>query len=212
MLSKISNKPQYFFMAMMLSALVSCGSIADSLSPTATALIFDLMPIDAAAVSGRNSGYSLSVSEPRAATILDSDKILVRPSPIEIQYYGDMEWADRVPKLVHRRVVQAFEDSGRLRSVAPRSDGFDAKYDLLVEIRDFQVEPSLRENSGVAKPIRVKVTFFAKLVSERSARVLRSTKITQYVEIEAENRPNVAMAFNTAFTQATVALVNWTLR
>lgn len=212
MLSNVSKKLSYVFMAIMLSLLASCGSIADSLAPTETALIFDLQPLDEAAVSGRNVGFSLSVSEPRAATILDDDKVLVRPSPIEVQYYAGIAWADRIPKLVHRRVVQAFEDSRRLRSVAPRSDGFDAQYDLLVEIRDFQIEPSLRENSGVANPIRVKVTFFAKLVSERSARVARSAKITKYVEVLDENRQNIALAFNAAYSQATIDLINWTLR
>lgn len=195
-----------------LSLLAGCASMVDSLTPVETALIFDLAPIDEAAVKGGQPGFSLSVSEPRAAVILDSDKVLVRPSPVVVQYYRDIIWADRIPKLVQRRVVQAFEDSHRVRSVAARSDGFSSQYDLLMEIRDFHIEPSVRENANVGKPIRVKVTFFAKLVSERAARVVRSVKITKIVEVPVESRENIALAFNEAFAQATVDLVNWTLR
>lgn len=212
MLSKFSKLFSIGFMAAGLALLAGCASMVDSLTPTETALIFDLAPLDEAAVKGRRAGFSLSVSEPRAAAILDNDKVLVRPSPVVVQYYGDIIWADRIPKLVQRRVVQAFEDSKRVRSVAPRSDGFSSQYDLLIEIRDFHIEPSLRENPIVAKPIRVKVTFFAKLVSERAARVVRSQKITKTVEVMVENRENIALAFNQAFAEATVSLVNWTLR
>lgn len=209
---RFSNTLNVVFVMVGLSLLTGCASLVDSLTPVETALIFDLIPIEEEAVKGRNVRFSLSVSEPRAAAVLDNDKVLVRPSPMVIQYYGDIAWAERIPKLVHRRVVQAFEDSRRLRSIAPRSDGFEAQYDLLIEIRDFQIEPSVRENATVGKPILVKVTFFAKLVSERSAKVIRSKKISTVVEIEVESREAIALAFNQAFAQATVDLVSWTLR
>lgn len=212
MLSIISKKISIIFMVVSLSLVAGCTSLVDSLTPVETAQIYDLMPLDAALTKGRSAGFSLSISDLRAAAVLDSDKFLVRPTPVAIQYYANIIWADRIPKLVHRRIVQAFEDSKRLRSVAPRSDGFDAQYDLLIEIRDFQIEPSLRENAGVEKPIRVKVTFFAKLVSESSAKVVRSQKITKYVEVPIESRENIALAFNDAFSQATISLINWTLR
>lgn len=212
MLRKFLNRVSVVFMVVSLALLSGCASLVDSLTPVETAIIFDLIPLDENVVSGRRVGYSLSISEPRASAVVDSDKVLVRPSPVVIQYYGDIIWADRIPKLVHRRIVQAFEDSKRVRSVAARSDGFESQYDLLVEIRDFHIEPSLRENVVVEKPIRVKVTFFAKLVSERAAKVVRSVKITKIVEVNVESRENIALAFNQAFSEATVSLINWTLR
>lgn len=212
MLSNFSKLFLNMFMVITLGLLAGCASMVDSLTPTETSLIFDLAPLDDASVKGRRVGFNLSVSEPRAAMILDSDKVLVRPSPVVVQYYPDIIWADRIPKLVQRRVIQAFEDSNRVRSVAPRSDGFSSQYDLLLEIRDFNIEPSVRENANVANPIRVKVTFYAKLVSERSAQVVRSRKITKIVEVLVESRENIALAFNQAFAEATVSLVNWTLR
>ncbi|PCI87756.1 MAG: hypothetical protein COB24_04875 [Hyphomicrobiales bacterium] len=212
MLSGFSKLFLNLFVVIMLALLAGCASMVDSLTLTETSLIFDLAPLDEGAVEGRRVGFNLSISEPRAAVILDSDKVLVRPSPVVVQYYGDIIWADRIPKLVQRRIVQAFEDSKRVRSVAPRSDGFRSQYDLLIEIRDFHIEPSLRDSPAVARPIRVKVTFFAKLVSETSSQVVRSQKITKIVEVTVETRENIALAFNQAFAEATVSLVNWTLR
>lgn len=209
---KISKHISMIFMVVSLSLVAGCTSLVDSLTPEETSQIFDLLPLDEAVVTGRRASFSLSVSEPRAAAVLDSEKVLVRPSAVLIQYYADIAWSDRIPRLVHRRIVQAFEDSRRLRSVGPRSDGFAANYDLLIEVRDFHIEPSLRENAVVAKPIRVKVTFYAKLVSERSAKVVRAQKITTIVEVPIESRENIALAFNQAFAEATVSLINWTLK
>ncbi|NRA89270.1 MAG: membrane integrity-associated transporter subunit PqiC, partial [Rhizobiales bacterium] len=182
------------------------------LTPVETSLIFDLVPIKADAVKGRPVRFSLSISQPRSSAILDSDKVVVRPLPVVIQYYENIIWSDRIPKLIHRRITQAFEDSGRIKSVGARADGFDSQYDLVLEIRDFQIEPSL-QNVGVSKnALHAKVTIFAKLISERSARVLRSIKITEIVEIKLESRENIALAFNEAFKKTTISLVNWTLK
>ncbi len=202
------NKFRMMVVGVAFLGLSACAS----LTPVENALIFDLVPVDETLLKGRPVGFSLSVSEPKASNVLDSEKVLVRPTPVLIQYYSDIIWSDRIPKLIQRRVIQAFEDSKRLRSVGARADGFDSQYDLVLEIRDFQIEPSLLVNKTANKPLRVKVVVFAKLISERSAKVVRSTRITKIVEIKTETRENIALAFNDAFKQMSVDLVKWTLR
>lgn len=200
------------FMAIMFAILSGCSSLVSSLTPVETAKIFDIIPVQETLLKGQKVAYSLSLSEPKSSHILDSNKILVKPSPAVIQYYDNIIWSDRIPRLIHRRMIQAFEDSQRIRSVGARTDGLDTHYDLVMEIRDFHIEPSDRVDVTSKNPIRVKVTIFSKLISERSARVVRSTKIIRVVEIEVETRENIALAFNKAFEGVAVSLLNWTLR
>lgn len=51
MLSKFSKLLLNMFVVMTLGLLASCASMVDSLTPTETALIFDLAPLEEAAKS-----------------------------------------------------------------------------------------------------------------------------------------------------------------
>ncbi len=209
----IFKKLKLIAFVISIGLLSSCASLVESIGPSSNDMIFDLIAISENEVKGRKVNFNLSVNVPRSSQVLNNEKILVKPRPSVIQYYRQIAWSDRIPKLVHRRLLQAFEDSKRVRSVGARADGFDSQYDLLIEIRDFQIEPSEKTpaKNGI-QPLQVKVTFFAKLIYEQNAKVVRSTKITRIVEVGAETRQNIATAFNSAFGKATASLVKWTLK
>lgn len=215
----ISNKLSVIFILLAMSLLSGCASLMDSLTPVETASIYDLVPVKAARLGGPKVEFNLSISEPKSTNILSGEKVLVRPSPVIVQYYENIIWSDSITRLVHRRVIQAFEDSRRVVSVGARSDGFDTQYDLVMEIRDFHIEPSPKVvdeaiivDGQVVKPLRVKVSIFAKLIDEKAAQVVKSARISRTVEIEVESRENIALAFNQAFEKVAVSLVYWTLK
>src|SRR3546814_8229705 len=99
---------------------------------------FVALPLAAALVSGcgtkaSNDTFDLSltavgsgpsarnrqilVPEPAALKSLDSEQVVVRVSPSEIQYLAQSQWGDRLPRLVQSKLVEAFENSGRLGGV-----------------------------------------------------------------------------------------------
>jgi len=82
----------------------------------------------------------LLVEEPIAKRALDTDRMAVRPRPQEYQYLADARFADRVPALFQSLIVESFENSGALATVARTSLGVQGDYVLKAEIRAFEAE------------------------------------------------------------------------
>lgn len=209
---KFSNKMSIIFLVTSMTLLSGCASLMDGLTSSEPAQIFDLLPLKSGSVGGKSVDFSLSISEPKAANILANNMILVRPSPVVVQYYDNILWSDNIARLVHRRMIQAFEDSKRVKSVGARADGYDTQYDLVMEIRDFHIEPSRRSDADNLKPLRVNVSLYVKLVDEKTAQVIKSTRISRREEIYVDSPEEIALAFNKAFGKIAVSLVHWTLK
>ena len=67
-----------------------------------------------------STNLQFAVTEPTVVGALDSERIVVRPMPMAITYLGKAQWSDRVPKLVQARLIDAFQNTGRVRSVGSR--------------------------------------------------------------------------------------------
>jgi phospholipid/cholesterol/gamma-HCH transport system substrate-binding protein len=143
----------------------------------------------------------LTVLDPTAIIMFDTQKILVRPSGAEGPTFANARWSDNLPKLFYARVVQSFENANLLRSVARPIDGLTADYQLLIDIRSFQLLTS-------AEPV-ADVEFAAKILSNNSkivdARVFHAT-----VRPSAGDAAATAAALNEAFGKTVVELVAWT--
>ena len=104
------------------------------------------------------------VPEPTAVSVLDSERIVVRPEPDLVATLGGAQWMDRLPKLLQARIVQAFENVGRIRSVGRPGERIAADYDLVIDIRKFQI--SLTPSPAGEVELAVKI------VSEANGRIL----------------------------------------
>ena len=85
------------------------------------------------------------VPEPSALVLFDTQKILVRPQ-VEESIALDAQWSDSLPKLLQAKIIQSFENANYPQAVARPTEGLTADYQLLIDIRSFQVmllpEPS----------------------------------------------------------------------
>jgi phospholipid/cholesterol/gamma-HCH transport system substrate-binding protein len=143
----------------------------------------------------------LTVLDPTAIIMFDTQKILVRPSGAEGPTFANARWSDNLPKLFYARVVQSFENANLLRSVARPTDGLTADYQLLIDIRSFQLLMS-------AEPV-ADVEFAARILSNNGkivdARVFHATARPAAADAAA-----TAAALNEAFGKTVVELVVWT--
>lgn len=180
-----------------VAALGGCaGGIGAALAPP-PADTFDLTAPTVFRRAGPPRG-AIAVGEPTALRILDTDRIVVRPRPNEVTYLGNAQWADRLPRLVQTRLVQAFENASRLRSVARPGDGFDADLQLVTEIRAFEIDAS----AGAAA--RVEIT--ARLLSR--GRVVAAEIFRASVPGSTEPR-QATLALDRALGEVIVAIVGW---
>lgn len=79
---------------------------------------FDLSVSSAAETQGPSlKSRQLLIADPTALKALDSENIVVRLSGSEVQYLANSQWSDRLPRMVQSKLVEAFEDTGKLGGV-----------------------------------------------------------------------------------------------
>lgn len=84
--------------------------------------------------------WQLSVGPPSAARMVDSYRILVRPSPDEVQVYKGAAWAKPPGGMLEDTVIRALEDSGHVGAVLRQGAGVVADYKLVLDIRRFEAD------------------------------------------------------------------------
>jgi len=143
----------------------------------------------------------LTVPEPTAIIMFDTQKILVQPAGAEGPTFANARWSDNLPKLLQAKIIQSFENANFLGAVTQPTEGLAAKYQLLIDIRGFQVMMS-------TNPI-ADVEFTAKIQTDQgqiaAARIFHATAPTTAPDAAA-----AAAALNEAFNNAAIELVTWT--
>lgn len=148
---------------------------------------------------GGGRGPLLVIAEPTALQVLDSDRIAVRRADGGIAFVADAQWADRLPKLVQARLVQSFENAGRLKGVGRPGDRLTADQQLLIDLRSFGFNPA----TGA------EVELSAKLVGDRSGRIAAARVFSARVPAAGDDAAAIAAALDQAFMQVTIELVRW---
>lgn len=173
-------------------ALAGCGG-----GPTPTT--YDLSaPRDFGRVGG--SRAPLVVNEPTTVQTLDSDRMIVRDSGGALSFLGGAQWADRVPKLVQTRLLQTFENGSRIASVSRPGERIVPDYQLNTDIRSFTIDAA----SGQAV---VEIT--AKLIGDRSGRIMRAKLFSARVPAGAVDGQAAARALDQALSKVLIEIVRW---
>ena len=90
----------------------------------------------------RHSGIQVLIAEPTALKALDGQNIVIKPAPGVIQYLKGAQWADRLPEVVQARLAETFQKSGRFGGVGKPGEGLAIDYQVIVDIRAFEVRVS----------------------------------------------------------------------
>nr|WP_245582478.1 ABC-type transport auxiliary lipoprotein family protein [Neorhizobium lilium] len=181
----------------LVAALLSgCGSKADNDT-------FDLsLTPSAAGPSARNR--QILVPEPTAVKMLDSDQVVVRVSSSEVQYLANSRWGDRLPRLVQSKLVEAFENSGRLGGVGKPGQGLAIDYQIVTDIRNFEVTTA---GTRVAN-----VEISAKLLNDRNGTVKAQSVFKATVPVAGTENRRFIEALDKAFAKVGGEIVDWALK
>lgn len=141
----------------------------------------------------------IEVTVPSALQVLDTEKIVAEPSTGVVTYLSDAQWSDRLPKLLQARMIEAFENSSRIRTVARAGDRVSADAQLVTDIRQFGIEG----NQAV-------VELSVKLIGTRGGRINAAKIFVGRVSAPATSGGAAAAAINDALNIVLVDLVKWT--
>lgn len=183
--------------ALALSLGGCAGLLGGSKGPPPT---YDLTAVQSFPRLSRAPRGQLVIPEATALGVLDTEKIVVQPVAGEITALAEAQWVERLPKLLQIRIIQTFENASRLRAVGRPSDRITADYQLLLDIRAFQI--------SVAAGPAAEVEIAAKIVNERSGRIFAARVFRTSVPGGTDGAAAVA-ALDEAFHRAAVDLVLW---
>ncbi len=188
-------------LAMAVTGLLAgCTAIGGSPPPP----IYDLSaPRDFPGVSG-GSRAQILIPVPKAVKALDTESIAVKPDHAMITYFSDGQWSDSLPKLLQARLVESFENSGRVRAIGRPGEGLLIFYQIATDVRAFQLE-----TKGGRRAV---VEIAVKLLDDRNGRV-RATEVFRAEVASASDRVDDAVAsLDTALDAVLVEIVTWVVR
>tara|TARA_R110002096_G_scaffold373859_2_gene567393 strand:- start:2093 stop:2749 length:657 start_codon:yes stop_codon:yes gene_type:complete len=190
------------------ATLLSGCSALSALGGAATPLdAYDLAaPVNGPQARGRASARQLVVELPTSPGALSTDRILIRPRPLQAAYLPDGKWAEDVPVMVQTLLVRSLEDSNAFRYVGRRPLGASGDFALVSELTDFQAEVAAE---GKAATIRLRLT--ARLVREEDATVLSSRTFNAAAAVASTDTPDLVDGFNQANQQLLTEAVSWVL-
>jgi cholesterol transport system auxiliary component len=143
----------------------------------------------------------LIVAEPKALANLDTDRIAVKQADGAVAYLPGAGWGDRLPRLVQSRMIQSLENAGGLKAIGRPGDRLTSDWQLVSELRSFEL--------SVDAGNEARIEIAAKLVNDRSGRILRGKVFSARVPASGTDPRAVAQAFDAALLIVLRDLVSW---
>ncbi|MCC2688318.1 MAG: transporter [Rhizobiaceae bacterium] len=189
----------FVFAAAALSVVLSgCALIGGGSRPLDT---FELTAPPAGKGNGRG-GRQILIAEPSALKALDGQNIVIKPSPGVIQYLEGAQWADRLPRIIQARLAETFQRSGNFGGVGKPGEGLAIDYQVIAEIRAFDIEVNGGEQA--------EVEIFVKLLNDRNGVVRASRTFAANAPVAGSGNNAFVAALDRAFGEVAVAIVEWT--
>jgi ABC-type uncharacterized transport system auxiliary subunit len=145
--------------------------------------------------------WLLVVPEPTTLMGFNVDKILLQPAEGESVPVADARWGDNLPILFQARLIESFENAGYARSVSRSRDGITSDFQLLIDIRSFQI-------STAAEPT-AEIDFIAKLV-DKDGKIIDASTFQGTAPVSGTDAAAYVKALDVVFARLMTELVEWT--
>ncbi|TPK72947.1 ABC transporter [Mesorhizobium sp. B2-3-3] len=184
--------------ALLALALASCAAL-----PGGGPAPLDTFELSAPSVEAHgHSRRQILIAQPSALKALDSQNIVIKPSDRSIQYLKGAQWADRLPLIVQARLAETFQRSGSFAGVGKPGEGLAIDYQVIVEIRSFEVRVEGGEHA--------EVDLFVRILNDRNGEVRASKSFTATAPVSGRGNSAYVSALDSAFGDAAKQIVRWT--
>ncbi|MDB6179350.1 ABC-type transport auxiliary lipoprotein family protein [Paracoccus sp. Z330] len=168
--------------------------------------VFELRPPAFGQTScGRGRVAELVIETPKARGTLDSERIMIRPSPLQTQYLPDAEWGDTVPVMLQRLLVQGLGSYDAFSHVGRAPLGLSGDFALISEIEAFNARVD-----GEAVTVRLAVN--AQMIHEMDASVVSRGNFNVEIPAASSKTSDLIPAFDLAGQELTAQMTEWGLR
>jgi len=165
-------------------------------------IAYNLQAAPAPETAGKPLKGQVVIPEPSTVVMFDTQRILFSQAN-ESAEFSNTQWADTIPRLLHARLIQSFENYDVAHAPLRSADSVDVDYQLLIDIREFQV-------TGGSRPAAT-IAFSARLLNKQgkltAARLFSASHSVDKIEPLA-----VVAAFDAAFADVARELIAWTVQ
>lgn len=187
-------------------ALPACTAVRSIDSASRSLDTYELQPLAGAPPRAR-SGRALAVELPTASGALSTERILVKPNPLQVAYLPGARWVDAAPVHVQSLLIRSIANSGRTGFVGQPAGGPLPDYDLLTDLEALQAEV---QRSG-QPPYEVVVRMTLTLVRDLDGRVVATRRFERRVGAPSSDAPTLVSAFNVAMSGLLGEATSWTV-
>jgi cholesterol transport system auxiliary component len=145
------------------------------------------------------------VARPTATGALTSDRIVIKPTPLQIEALPDARWVNEATEHVQLLLVRSIAGSGRFALVTSAGSGPSPDYELMTDLQAFQAEVT---PEGARVVIQTTMT----LLSGIDGSVLSSRSFSSSVPVPDVTAEPIVAAFDQAMTQQLGDVVAWLVR
>jgi len=185
-------------------ALGACSGLIDLPGSEDAPQVYQLnAPSDIESAYG-NTDWRILVDEPDASRAIDTDRIALRPSEVELSYYAKSKWADRAPRMIQDLMIQSLENAKTVQFAGRGPSGMNAQYLLTGTLDAFHADYT----SG--KPV-ASVALKLNLIDQRTGKILESAVFASQAESDRDQAKAVVLAFNEAVQTVMREAVSWSL-
>jgi cholesterol transport system auxiliary component len=184
--------------------LVLCLSACAAVNKAATPLdAFTLQPLPVS--QGGTGSRHLVVELPTASGALMTDRILIKPNPLQAEYLPKGRWVDPVPELLQTLLVSSLQNSGGFRLVGRDGAGMTPDFVVLVEVNDFQAET-------IAVGTQVRVALTLSVLAAADHRLIATHRIDTTEPAATTETLTIVSAFDRATRHVLAEAVTWVSR
>jgi cholesterol transport system auxiliary component len=148
----------------------------------------------------------LVVETPESAAGLQTSRIAVKQKPTTLDYYARSEWTDLAPRLVQTKLIESFENSGKIVSVGREGSGLRSDYILKSELRHFEAQLYDSE-----KPL-IRVVVNVKLVRMPAREIVANRSFERTQKVDVAEIDKLVEGFDEALGGVLKRVVEWTIR
>jgi cholesterol transport system auxiliary component len=184
--------------ALILSGCAALSSVEQASRPLSA---YDLTPLMAVQDLGTARGHIL-IETPDASGAIDTDRIMVKPGRLEVQYLPDVKWVETAPALLQRLIVESLTARGGFALVASRDFGPSPDFVLVADLIAFQAEVA-------GETANVHIRAVATLIRDRDRRILSTQNFDRRAPASSADAPDIVAAFDEANAALLEDLAGW---
>jgi len=147
---------------------------------------------------GKASDAQVAIPDLSGLIVFETQRLLSSPRRGEIAQIEGGQWSDILPKIVQEKILQSLEAAG-FKNVAKSFDGFAAQYQLILDIRAFEI--------SLDPQMEAKVELNAKL--GKGGAIVATRSFTGAAPAKSAEAPDAAAALSVAFGKVAADLASW---